>query len=200
LRSLTEKGFVKEITEDNKKKFGAVHPDKIREYLKQRELEAESIVEKIKKISSNLSDNDEISLTRGCFAARQALLDLLKIRQEIKGYGFPKDAVFVLGEGFIDEFHRIREKEKIKMSLIVNDDVKKRMGLKNLKKSNVKYFPAEYSSKVSTFTCGDQVVKIVFGSPPCTVITTKGKEISNDNEFIFDFAWKYIDSGDKKLN
>ena len=108
LRRLVEKGFVKEALRDNKKVFHAIGPERIKDYIKQKEQEIDSIIPRIKEISNNEAKKEDISVTRGVFAFREALLGLLELNQPINVFGIPTDAIEKLGGGFLTEFHKQR--------------------------------------------------------------------------------------------
>jgi len=189
LRRLIEKGFVKESLKDNKKVFRAIEPEKIKDYIKQKEKEIDSIIPKIKEISSIETKKEEISMTRGIFAFREALLSLLELNQPINAFGIPVDAIEKLGEGFLKEFHKQRIKRKILMRHIYNQNAVQRIKeLNSMEFTQARHLSKKYDSFVATNICGDRVVMFLFNEP-VSVIEIKNKDLADAYNNYFEILW-----------
>ena len=166
LRRLMEKGFVNEIIKDNKKTFSAIEPEKIKDYLQQKQQEFDLILPQLRNIPSAEEGKDAFSISQGDFAVRESLLDMLKLNSPILVFGAPPQAIETLGEGFLKEFHKERIKNKIEMKHIYSQSAIERINsLNKMKFTEAKYLPKKYDSTVSTNVCGDQIVFFVFSKP-----------------------------------
>jgi sugar-specific transcriptional regulator TrmB len=191
LRRLVEKGFVKEAIQDNKKVFHAIGPERIKDYVKQKEQEIDSIIPRIKEISNNEAKKEDISVTRGVFAFREALLGLLELNQPINVFGIPTGAIERLGGGFLTEFHKQRIKKKIQMRHIYNQNAAQRIKeLNGMEFTQAKHLAKKYDSIVSTNVCGDRIVMFVFNEP-VSVIEIKNKDIADAYTNYFELLWTH---------
>lgn len=189
LRNLIEKGFVKETIEDNRKLFIPMEPEKIKDYLKQKEKEVDQIIEQLNHYQEQNTPDETVSLTRGQFAAREVLNDLLKKNATINVYGASKEAVEAFGEGFLEDFHKRRAKKKILMRHIYNLDALKRIEFLNkIECTEARFLSKKYDTLVSTQICDDMVILIIFVNP-VSIITIKNKEIADTYNKYFELLW-----------
>ncbi|MFA5992962.1 MAG: helix-turn-helix domain-containing protein [Candidatus Pacearchaeota archaeon] len=190
IRTLIEKGFLSETIKDNKRIFNAIEPHKIKNYIKQKEHEFDLILPELTNLKQNENNPGTINISQGPFAAREALLDLLKLRNPIFVYGASKEAVETFGEGFLKEFHKERIKNKIHMKHIYNKNAQERISyLNKLKFTEARALPEKYDSSVSTNICEDFILLLIF-SKPVLVIKIKNKEIAESYKKYFDLIWK----------
>jgi len=192
LRKLIEIGFIIEVIEEKKKLFKVLEPEKILDYLKQKELEVKLITPYLKELTSEESEEvaEEISISKGVFGVRESLKDILKIGETINVYGASQEALEVFGLGFLKEFHTERIKKGILMRHIYSQEAKKRVNqLNQMKLTEAKYFPKKYYSVVATVVCGDTVQLIIFSKNPHT-ITIKNRTIAESYNRYFEILWQ----------
>ena len=191
LRTLSERGFIKEIVEDGKKIFKAVHPRKIKEYLIQKGQELDILIPDLISASSDGSGESNIFLSQGVFAFRNAMMDLLKLGQPINTYGLPEGFENVLGKGFLDEFNRKRVKHKIlhkyihcleKSGIAAASNKHNYLEVRNLSK--------KYNSLVNTNICGDRVVIVLFGEI-ISIIEIINQDVANSFQKYFQILWSH---------
>jgi len=190
LRRLKEKGFVAQINKDDKNYFIAVDPEKIKNYLHDKEEEFESILPSIKKAVKEDSDDKEVFMSGGVFAAREALLDLLKFKEPILAFGASRKAVENFGEGFLDEFHKQRIKKKIPMFHIYNPSAVERVSFINkMRHTHAKCLPKKYDTTISTAFCKDTVLLLNF-LEGVFVIKIKSQQIADTYKRYFELMWR----------
>jgi sugar-specific transcriptional regulator TrmB len=189
LRNLMEKGFVRESTQNNRKLFIAMEPEKIKDYLKQKEREIDLIIEQLKQYSDQNTTEEVVSITRGQFAVREMLIDMLKKNCTINAYGASNDAVENFGEGFLEDYHKKRIRKKILMRHIYNVDATNRINyLNKMKYTEAKSLSKKYDTHVATIICDDNVYIVVFVNP-VSIISIKNKEIAETYLKYFDLLW-----------
>jgi HTH-type transcriptional regulator, sugar sensing transcriptional regulator len=191
LRKLMEKGFVQEVIEENRKVFKAMKPEKLKEYIKQKGQELDEILPQMIAIpANNESSSEQISISHGAFAARQAFHSLLKNNSTILAFGASQKAIETFGLGFLKELHQERIKKKIIMKHIYNQDAMDRIkNLNKMKYTEAKYLPHQFDTNMSTLVCGNVTIFFLF-SKPITIIMIKNKEISETYQKYFDLLYK----------
>ena len=189
LRKLIERGFVYELKEEEKTLFQAISPDKIKNYLKQKEQEFEAIMPSLKEFSGNKNAEGTFTISQGSFAARETLRSLLDLNATIDTYGASKEAVETFGEGFLKDFHQERIKRKIVMKHIYNKDALERIKFLNkLKYTEARYLPEKYHTVAATVICGDTLVIFVF-SKPVSVIRIDNKIVADAYRDYFELLY-----------
>lgn len=185
IRSLVEKGFVFEVLREGSKHFYAMEPEKLMDYLIQREEQVETIIKELKSFSKE-SIQESVSVTKGIFGLREALQDLLREGEEIKAYGVSRQFMESVGEGFLEEFHRKRIMKKIVMKEIYNKALEKHTNQEEYFKS--KHLSRKYDSKVTTIISGNTVLLVVFDFP-ISIIRIISNEISTTYANYFEILW-----------
>lgn len=187
LKSLAEKGFVREQVKGKKKVFQAMEPLKLHDYMEQKEHEIDSIIPKLKQLSSTGEGEDNISLSGGLFALKSSLNELLETREEIDVYGISEEYTKVLGDGFLKEFHRKQAAKDISVREICSREAYSRL-LDARKNSETRYLSGEHVFNETVFICGDRVLIIIF-SENLFVIDILNKEIADSYRKYFEVLW-----------
>lgn len=189
LGRLLQKGFIREMVNENRRMFEPINPAKIKDYMHQKEKEVENIIPKIQNLYLQKQDEESVSMSKGVFALREALSDLLKHEKTIYVYGAPKKAVDLFGEGFLEEFHKERISKQINMLHIYNQHAQNRIDkLNKMEYTEAKYLEKEYDYAATTVICEDTVLMIVFGNRP-SVIKIKNKDIAQSYSRYFEIVW-----------
>jgi sugar-specific transcriptional regulator TrmB len=191
LKGLTEKGFVIETIEEKKKLFRPIPPERIKDYLFQKEQEIDEILPELKELSNISDEKESVSITKGLFAMRNSFYDLLEINQPIDAYGISKKASEYAGFGFLDDFHKKRIKSKIMMRHIYNQEASdRRKFLNKLNYTEARHLARKYDAEAPTNICGDMVIFFVF-SDPISVIKIKSKRIADTYKRYFEILWNH---------
>jgi len=189
LKSLVEKGFVEEIIDEKTKKFKGVNPEKIKDYLIQKEQELDSILSELTSLSKKVDEQESFSMTKGTFAMRNALFDLLELNKPINVQGIPKNMTEIFGKEFLKDFHKKRIKKKILMRHIYNQEAKERIKeIGKMKYTEARHLSKKYDAETPTNICGDTVVFFIL-SDPVTVIKIKSKRVAETYTRYFEIFW-----------
>ncbi len=190
LRNLMSKGFVKQTKKDNKMIFSAIDPEKLKDYIKQKQKDLEDVIPKIKQLAQEKTKTEDISISRGVFSLRDALNELLEYKENILVYGAPKEASEIFGEGFIQDYHKRRAKKKIHMCHIYNQNAEERIKeLNKIPYTEARHLAKKYDSIVSTVISGDIVFFFIF-SEPISVIRIQNSSIAESYKKYFKILWK----------
>lgn len=189
LRKLIDKGFISQTRTPLKNFFQAMEVQKIKDYIDQKKQEIEEILPTIQEFSKRMTVKEDVRITKGGFAAREALLDLLELNSVINVYGASNEAVESFGVGFLKDFHNRRIKKKITMKHIYNGDASDRIrALNKMKYTEAKHLSKHYDTLVATVICQDTVLLLIF-SNPVSVITIKRQEIADAYTKYFEILW-----------
>jgi len=190
LRKLIERGFVLEVKNEDKTLFQAISPEKIKDYMRQKEQELDILMPNLKLLGQTISNQNDVSLSQGVFALRQAVLDLLELNSPISVLGASGENVKNMGEGFLKDFHKERIKRKILMRHIYGTDSIARIKFLNtIKYTDARFLPEKYNTIACTTICKDRVLFFIFGKP-ILIIKINNAEIAKAYENYFELFWK----------
>jgi sugar-specific transcriptional regulator TrmB len=193
LNRLMETGFISEIVkEDNKRLFQAEHPRKLKEFIKQKEQEIEELLPAMSSIIKEENiEKDSIVLSKGLFAARNTITDLLEKKTPIDIYGMPSNILDTLGEGFLNDFHKQRVKKRIPLRLIFNQNFHEYINkLNKFQYTEARFSDLLYASFALIFICED-VVLLTLVSKNISSIEIKNKEIADSYRGYFGVLWEH---------
>ncbi len=192
LRKLIARGFVKESLGEEKKKFMALEPNKIKNYIEDMGRRLETVLPQLNELASKKSEDhiNKVSITKGTFAAREALTSLLEKGETIYAFGASDAAIRGFGEGFLEEFHKKRIAKKIMMKHIYSPHAEERIKkLRKMKYTQAKKSQIENDSLAATCICKDTLVIFVW-SNPILVLSITNKEVADSYLDQFEVLWK----------
>ncbi len=188
LRSLVEKGVVFESNEATKL-FYARPPSSLINYLKQKEAELEEIIKEYEKRKSVKEVKEDIRVSKGTFALREAINSLLTTGEPIFVYGIPEKAPEVIGP-IIKEFHKERIKKKIVMKHIYTSLGEDRIEyLKKMDNTYIKILPQETENPATTNISGEKVIIILWENGP-TIVEITNRQMAETYHDYFEILWK----------
>lgn len=191
LRNLMSKGFVKENVEEKRSCFSAISPDSIKEYLKQQEKELDILLPEIIKFTNEQIKDEEVSIQRGVSSAREEMMKMLDIGEEIFMTGVSQEAIANVGQGFLEDFHKERIKKGIFMKTVLDSSLLERSAFLNkFKLTESKYISEDFYSAISTIICGD-IVYIASFKPTVMFIKIKSRQIADTYRQYFEVIWQH---------
>jgi len=197
---LIEKGLVSYVIEANRKYFKANNPREFLGYFDKKKEEIERQKEEFKKLLPQLeikrekkAEEQEATIYKGNKGIKSLLDDMINEGKEILTLGSSdiKAEAFRYHVQFnLPIFHKMREKQKIPIKIIFNEELKDRAKeLKKLKHTQTKILPKEYTSNSSTNIYGDKTSIIVWGSQPFGILI-ESSEIAEAQRKHFNLLWK----------
>lgn len=194
LRNLLSKGLIYSLTKDKKKFFYARPPASLLDYLKNREIELNSVIEKLESEHSKHIDDSSVSISKGKFALREALRSMLELEQPISVYGIPQKAPGIIGP-IIENFHKKRIEKKIIMRHIYNkgegNGSDRVNTLNEMPYTEAKHLPSKYDSPVSTNICGSKVILFIWhGELDITIIEIDNLDVARAYQNYFEILWR----------
>ena len=181
LERLIEKGLVSYVTENNRKVFEAVSPDRLEE--KQKKLL--NVIKELNEKYSTDKTEEDASIYRDKNGIKTIFEDILKEKKELFIYG---------GEGKFGEmfpFYYLQWSERraklgIRQKIIWTEKVRGKR--KELRLIEMKFLPESYQFPSMILIYGDKVVTIVWTETPFAFVI-KSKEAVKSNMHFFNLLW-----------
>src|SRR3989338_3238644 len=188
LRKLLQRGLVYEIEDSSNRLFSARPIYALNDYLKHKHAELQEISKHFDSIRRPGKEGN-IRVSKGPFALRESIMNMLKLKKEILVYGIPKEAPDKIGP-ILKDFHKERIKNKIVMKHIYNSDaIERTKYLNSLPFTEAKILPAKYDSSATTVICGDEIL-ILLWDQDIKVISISDEQMSKPYKNYFDVLWK----------
>ena len=184
LEKLKEKGLVSYVIRENRKYYSSTNPDKLIDYIKERETEIESILPELKGYMNIPRSESIVEVYKGKEGLKSVLKDIIK-----EG----KDYVVLEEEGYIQkvlphfysQFNVQLNKSKIKVRILTKD-------VKNIAKRSlmqIRSLPEFLSFPSATAIYGNKVAIFVWDEPYHAILI-KSKQVADSYRNFFNTLWK----------
>lgn len=190
LEKLQEKGLVTVIIKKGKKHFEAVNPEKLLDYLQEKEEGIKQVLPELKTKYQSVKSDIEGQMFKSIEGMKTIMHDMLAV-------GKPMYFIGAKGKWLVNElrfyfpkFEKERIKRKIKIKQIFDHEVKKQK-LPNVQYSEHKFFPKAYSSPTHIWIYGNRVVTAYWGDTQFAFMI-KSSKIAEGYKKFFDFTWKNL--------
>lgn len=190
LDRLIEKGLITYIYKKETKHYQATEPENLLNIIKEKELHLTQILPELKLAKQLSKVKPRADILEGPQALKTAFYDLLKYKQTIYIVGVPKEAPITI-KHWIEQFHKEHAKRKIWMVHIYNPGAQERMKyLKKLPYIKIRCLPEKYDSPVSTLSCGEDVLIIMWNIKPMLTIKVHDPSFSKSFSKWFNLMWE----------
>jgi len=183
LEKLREKGLVAYVIQENRKYFSASHPDKLLDYIKEREAEIKNILPELKSYASFPRSESIVEVYKGKEGLKTVLKDILKEKQ---------DYIVFEEEGYIEkvlphfypQFNKQLNKEKIRVKVLTKDTKIAKRSLMEMRA-----LPEFLSFPSATAVYGKKVAIFVWDEPYHAILI-RSKQVAEGYRSFFRQLWK----------
>lgn len=202
LEQLINKGLVTYVYEGSKKHFRATSPEKLKQYLEDKEKALNVQKEKIEKILPELNsllkepkEDTSVEVFRGKEGLKYFLKDIIKTSKEVLVTGIDDEKYHKTLGIFMDQYFRDLKNNKIKERIITLN--KKNIFLFDKKiapTTEYRYLKEDDSfNPTNTFIYENKIVIVSWGNP-ITATMIKNKQVANTYKTHFEHLWKIAKS------
>ncbi len=197
LERLLEKGFASYVVENNKKFFQAIDPEKILEYIKEKENKFKSVLPELLKLAKLRDEETTVEVFKGKKIVRTVYREVIRESQERPG------EILILGgseKKFIEEDklaleQHLKRLQKLKCServLIEEGDINFMEG----PQTKYRWMPKETFSPMPTYVFNDKFGIVIWGNPNYFILI-ENKEIAETYRKQFNLIWRLSKNVDK---
>jgi len=188
LERLIEKGLVSYVSENKKKVFEAVNPERLQEILKDKQENLGRIMEKLKTKYQKNQKQEDAFVFRGKNGIKSIFEDILNEKKELFCYG-AESRFKEMFPFYQKHWNDARAKLNINVKMIYNEKVKEEKKKECLKFIKMKFLPETYDFPSMVMIYGDRVVTIVWLEEPFGFMI-KSEEAVKSNINFFELLWK----------
>ena len=199
LDKLTEKGLVSSVIKKGIKYFEAAPPNRILDYLNEKEIKLKSQIVDIKKILPELEFKQKLSKEVSEISVYKSMKGIETIFSIILNSLSKNDEYSVFGARtgateaqriFLLKYHEKRIEKEIKLKILFSKDVKNiTQPYKKMKFTKVKYMNSQLMSPTQTMIVKNKTIIILWKENPMGIVI-ENKEIASSYEKYFWFLWR----------
>ncbi|NQV91521.1 ArsR family transcriptional regulator [Candidatus Woesearchaeota archaeon] len=185
LEKLLIKGLVNYVIKGGVKHFKATHPNKLHDYIKEKENIVSTILPSLKELSNFSKDALNVEVFEGIEGIKTLLKDILREGKDHVIMGID-EIMFKEKLGHFMEWY-FKEEKKIgfKERILTRDNVE---FIYNYKTAIYRYLPAESFNPTPTYVYGDHVAILIW--EPFSVIRIKNAALADSYKKYFEILWK----------
>jgi len=187
IERLVEKGLVSYITEDNKKYFEAVNPERLFDILREKEGLLLNVINEMNSFYKSTKDKRETLFFRGKQALKSVFDDQIKNGKEILMLSKGIDVNEII-KFYFPRFDAARVEKKIHIKILFDEGAKKLSYIKKIPLAKIKYLKDGNSSLMSTYIYGDNVSLVVWTNEPIAILIRQ-KEFADGFRNYFNLLW-----------
>ncbi|MCD4759474.1 helix-turn-helix domain-containing protein [archaeon] len=185
IEKLINKGLVSYSVENNVKFYSAMHPSKLMDFIKEKEIGLKEILPELINLSEQHKEEIKIEVLRGKGGFKTLLNLALRVRKNIHAYGI--DETLFKKNFPIDIKHYFKQEQKLGMKekLITFKDVEFVYPEKHME---YRFLDKKFFSATPWMAFGEYVAIMIW--EPLTIILIKSKELSDGFYKQFNLMWK----------
>jgi sugar-specific transcriptional regulator TrmB len=187
LERLIEKGLVSYVSENNKKVFEAVDPQRLKEILEDKQDKLSKTIEELKILHQKSQKDEDAFIFRGKKGIKTIFEDILAEKKDLFVYG-AESKFKALFPYYQKHWNEERARLKIKVKMIYNKKVKEEKKKEKLKLLEMKFLPETYEFPSTIMMHGEKLVTIVWLEEPFAFMV-KSEEAVKSNMNFFEILW-----------
>jgi len=187
LKALIKKGLVSYAIEANRKKFAAADPNKLKDYLKEKEELVDSILNGLKEMYKGQEEKSQVSMYRGYKGIKTVFEDILKNAKNRENLVIDSSGNFTEKMPYYAPHYVKGLKEnKIKVRAIVRRDTKRNPNAS----TSHRFFPKTIKqAKITTNIYDNKIAMILWTDIPEAVIIENKAAVEAYKDY-FEMLWK----------
>ena len=187
LKSLVKKGLVSYVVKDHKTYYRVASPEKLFDYLKEKEKSLQDIYPYLMNIYKSFKPKPVIETYEGREGLKTVLNNILRESKDLAVFG-ASDRMYYLFPEYTARYLKERERKKIH----ARQFYAKGDAVLPSKYSTFKAIPKEFSGPATTIIYGDNVAIFLWFIELPIVIHIKSKEAAKAYRNQFEFMWRLI--------
>ena len=185
IEKLLNKGLVSYVIKDSTKHYKATDPNKLIDFLKEKEENIREILPSLLKLSQTKREDIRIEVYRGIEGLKTFLNDVLRTDKDLIGFGIDETKFKERAPIIMEQYFKKEEKIGIKERLLTSEGAK---FVFNKKTTSYRVIPQEFFSPTPTMVYGDKVVIIVW--EPLTMVMIENADLAKSYKGYFEMLWR----------
>ncbi|MDP2749213.1 MAG: helix-turn-helix domain-containing protein [Nanoarchaeota archaeon] len=185
LEHLLQRGLVNYVVKSGVKYYKVADPDKLVEYLKEKEEKLKQILPELKQLAKVPTGEINVEVYSGVEGFKSVLNDRLKVGKDLYGFGVDEEIFEKKFPIVMKQFIKKEQEKKLQEFLLTKEKAKFIYKEKNM---HYKYIPEEFFEPTATAVYGDRVIIIIW--EPLTTILIKNRGLAESYRRYHKLLWK----------
>lgn len=185
IEKLLNKGLVSYVIKNNTKHYNATDPNKLIDFLEEKEKNIRDILPDLLKLSETKRDDIRVEVYRGIEGLKTYLNDVLRAGKDLIGFGVDETKFKERAPIFMEQYFKKEGKLGIKERLLTKAGAS---FVFNKKTTIYRVIPQEFFSPTPTLVYGNKVVVIIW--EPLTIVMIENTDLARSYKGYFEMLWK----------
>ena len=185
LEKLLTKGLVNYVIKGGVKYYKATHPNKLFDFVKEKENVVNTILPDLTKLSDFTKEELSVEVYEGVEGVKTLLKDVLREGKDHVIFGIDETMFKEKLGHFMDWYFREEKKIGFKERILTRDNVK---FVYEYETAIYRYLPSESFNPTPTYVYGDNVAILIW--EPFSVIRIKNRAVADSYNKYFEILWK----------
>ena len=185
VEKLLNKGLINYVVKNNVKYYNAAHPNKLLEYLKEKQNNLSQILPELVEISKFEKEEVSVEVYKGKEGMKTALLEGLRTKDEILGIGIDETMYKKNLPVFIEQYQRMLKEAGVHERMIIKNNPEYLFDQSN---THYKQIPASYFSPTFTVIYSDKV-QFALWEPSVMSVIIKNQKLADAYRQHFENLW-----------
>ncbi len=194
LEKLLAKGLVNYVIKGGVKHFKATHPNKLQDYVKEKEDIVSTILPSLKKLSEFSKDELNVEVFEGVEGVKTLLKDVLREGKDHVIMGIDEEMFQEKLGHFMDWYFKEEKIRGFKERILTKDDAK---FVYKYESAKYRYLPSESFNPTPTYVYGSNVAMLIW--EPFSVIRVQNAALADSYNKYFEILWKQAKKKPKNI-
>lgn len=193
VEKLLNKGLINYVVKNNIKYYKATHPNKLLEFIKEKEENVKGILPALTKLAEFKKEEIKVEVYKGVEGFKTVLNDLLRIGEDMVAFGVDEVKFKERFPLLMKQYFKKEEDRGINERLLTSEDTE---FIFKKKTTNYRFVPKEFFNPTPTIVYGNKIAIIIW--EPLTIILIENPELADSYKKYFEMLWKIAKKKPKK--
>ncbi len=185
VEKLLNKGLATYIVKGNVKYYNAVSPQKLLDYVKEKEDTVTSVLPQLLKLAAFQRQEITVEVHKGVEGVKTLLNDIVRVGKNYVIFGIDESMFKQRFGTLMEQFFRKTKEKKVKERILTRDDT---AFVYPYETTTYRYLPKESFNPTPTYVYGDTVSVLIW--EPLSVIKIKNAALADSYSKHFEILWK----------
>jgi len=185
LEKLINKGLVNYVVKNNVKFYKATPPNKLLDYIKEKELKIKEVLPQLRKLAEFNPEELKVEVYKGEEGFKTLLNDMIRVRDNMIAFGIDEIRFKKKFPILLENYFKREEEKGMKERLLTSEDAE---FIYKKKTANYRFIPKEFFNPTPIMVYGKRVVTIIW--EPFTLISIENSELADSYRKHFELLWR----------
>lgn len=194
VEKLLNKGLVNYVIKNSVKYYKATHPNKLLDFVKEKEESVKEILPNLIKLSEFQKEEFKVEVYKGVEGFKTVLNDILRVGQDLVLFGVDEVKFKERFPILMENFFKKEEEKGIKERLLTSESTKFTFKKKT---THYRFISDEFFNPTPTIVYGNKMVIMIW--EPLNIIMIENSDLADSYNKYFNLLWNIAKEKPKKI-